>query len=209
MARFMNNVKTAVLLAGMMGLFLYVGSFWGRQGIIVALLLGGAMNFVAFFFSDKIAIASMGGRLVSEEDAPELVHMVRELSQKAGLPMPKVYICPQPAPNAFATGRNPSHAAVAVTQGILQMLNHEELKGVIGHELAHVKHRDILISTVAATIAGAISALGYMLYLVPISSSDNRRGGQSPRGAGHDYPRTHRSDPDSVGYQPETRVQRR
>jgi len=178
MARMMNNIKTVLLLAGLMGLFLYIGSFWGRQGMIMALILGGVMNFIAYFFSDKIALATMGGQPVTERDAPELVQMVRELSQKAGLPMPKVYICPQAAPNAFATGRNPRHAAVAVTQGLLEMLNREELKGVLGHELAHVKHRDILISTIAATIAGAISALGYMMRFAPVgSSSDDRRGG--------------------------------
>jgi len=142
------------------------------------LILGGVMNFIAYFFSDKIALATMGGQPVTERDAPELVQMVRELSQKAGLPMPKVYICPQAAPNAFATGRNPRHAALAVTQGLLEMLNREELKGVLGHELAHVKHRDILISTIAATIAGAISALGYMMRFAHLgSSSDDRRGG--------------------------------
>ncbi len=175
MFRFINNLKTTVLLAAMMGLFLYVGSFWGNQGIILALVLGGFMNFFAYFFSDKLALATMQAQEVTEQEAPELIGIVRDLSQRAGLPMPRVYICPQQAPNAFATGRNPQHAAVCVTQGIMQLLDRNELMGVIGHELAHVKHRDILISSVAATIAGAISALGYLLWFIPMGG-DNRRG---------------------------------
>ncbi|MBN1435450.1 MAG: M48 family metalloprotease [Sedimentisphaerales bacterium] len=174
MFRLMNNVRTAILLAGLMALFLYIGSFWGQGGIIIALLLGGTMNMVAYFFSDKIAIASMRARPVTEAQAPQLYSIVRELSQKANLPMPRIYICPQSAPNAFATGRNPRNAAVAVTEGLLHILDRNELMGVLGHELAHVKHRDILISCIAATIAGAISALGYLLWFVPMG--DNRRG---------------------------------
>jgi len=174
--RFANNLKTAMLLALMMALFMYVGSFWGGNGMVIALLLGGVMNFVAYFYSDKIALATMRAQEVSEEQAPQLVGIVRELSDRAGLPMPRVYICPQDAPNAFATGRNPANAAVAVTRGLLAVLGRDELAGVIGHELAHVKHRDILISTVAATIAGAISALGYMLYFIPLGGSGSRRG---------------------------------
>jgi heat shock protein HtpX len=122
----------------------------------------------------------MHAQPVDENQAPQLYEIVRELTQKANLPMPRIYICPQPAPNAFATGRNPRHAAVAVTEGLLNILNHNELKGVLAHELAHVKHRDILISSVAATIAGAISALGYLLYFIPMQSSsddDSREGG--------------------------------
>jgi len=179
MFRLVNNVKTMLLLAGLMVLFVYVGSLiHGREGMMVALLLGGGMNVVAYFFSDKIALASMRAQLVTEEQAPELVGVVREMASRANLPMPRVYICPQQAPNAFATGRNPNNAAVAVTQGLLQLINRQELMGVIGHELAHVKHRDILIQTVAATIAGAISALGYMLYFVPLGGG-NRRGGNA------------------------------
>jgi len=175
MFRFVNNVKTFLLLVMMMMVFLYVGSYWGNRGIIMALILGCGMNIIAYFFSDKIALASMRGREVTQQQAPELYGIVRELAGRANLPMPKVYICPQEAPNAFATGRNPKNAAVAVTQGLLQMLNRNELMGVIAHELAHVKHRDILISSIAATIAGAISALGYLLYFVPMGG-DNRRG---------------------------------
>jgi len=176
MFRFINNVRTFLLLAGLMAVFVIAGQMiGGRNGIIIALIFGGGMNVIAYFFSDKIALASMRAQPVTEADSPELVSVVRELSQKAQIPMPRVYICPQQAPNAFATGRNPRNAAVAITQGLLQMLNRDELMGVIGHELAHVKHRDILIQTVAATIAGAISALGYLLWFIPMGG-DNRRG---------------------------------
>jgi heat shock protein HtpX len=176
MFRLVNNIKTTILLAALMGIFLAAGSMWGRNGILIALLLGGGMNIFAYFFSDKLALLTMQARPVTENEAPQLITIVRQLAQKAGLPMPRVYICPQSAPNAFATGRNPNHAAVAVTEGLLEALDDQELMGVLGHELAHVKHRDILISSIAATIAGAISALGYMLYFVPVGGSDNRRG---------------------------------
>ena len=176
MFRLVNNLKTGMLLAALMALFIYAGHLiGGRQGMVIALVLGGGMNIVAYFLSDKIALASMRAKPVTEAEAPELVGMVRELAQKAGLPMPRVYVCPQQAPNAFATGRNPSNAVVAVTQGILQILSYDELRGVIGHELAHIKHRDILIQSIAATIAGAITALGYLLWFVPMGG-DNRRG---------------------------------
>jgi heat shock protein HtpX len=178
MFRFMNNVRTMLLLAMLMVVFVYVGSLFGQRGMIFALVLGGGMNIVAYFFSDKIALASMHARPVTEQELPELVEMVRELAQKANLPMPRVCICPQQAPNAFATGRNPHNAVVAVTEGLMRSLNRNELMGVIGHELAHVKNRDILIQSIAATIAGAISALGYMLWFVPIGGSD-RRGGNA------------------------------
>jgi heat shock protein HtpX len=163
MTRFINNTKTAVLLGALFGLVLFLGYlFGGPQGLIIAFVLGGVMNVVAFFYSDKLAIVAMRGQEVDENSAPDLVHMVARLSQNAGLPMPRVYVCPQQAPNAFATGRSPKHAAVAVTHGALQLLAYDELEGVIGHELAHVKNRDTLISTVAAIIAGAISYLGWM-----------------------------------------------
>ncbi len=167
-----------LLLAMLMVVFVYVGSLFGQRGMAFALVLGGGMNIVAYFFSDKIALASMHARPVTEQEAPELLEMVRELAQKANLPMPRVCICPQQAPNAFATGRNPHNAVVAVTEGLMRSLNRNELMGVIGHELAHVKNRDILIQSIAATIAGAISALGYMLWFVPIGGSD-RRGGNA------------------------------
>jgi len=176
MFRFMNNVRTAMLLAGLMALFILAGQYLGgNTGMVIAFGIGCVMNFGAYFFSDKLALKSMRAQGVSESDAPELVQMVRELSEKANLPMPRVYICPQDAPNAFATGRNPGNAAVAVTKGILEILNRDELKGVIGHELAHIKHRDILISSIAATIAGAISMLGYILIFLPIGGG--RRNG--------------------------------
>jgi len=174
MFRLMNNVRTAILLALLMSIFVAVGSIWGQQGMIMALIFGGLMNVIAYFFSDKIALATMRAQPVTEQEAPELVAMVRQLAGRANLPMPRVCICPQQAPNAFATGRNPKNAVVAVTQGLLQMMDRNELMGVIGHELAHIKHRDILIQTVAATVAGAITSVGIMLRFMPIGGDDRR-----------------------------------
>jgi heat shock protein HtpX len=134
----------------------------GKQGMTIALIFALGMNFFAYWFSDKIVLKMYGAKQITESEAPDLYSIVRMLSQKAELPMPKVYIIDQEQPNAFATGRNPKHAAVAVTKGIIRILSREELQGVIGHELAHVKHRDILVSTIAATIAGAISYLAQM-----------------------------------------------
>lgn len=134
----------------------------GRQGMTIALVLAFLMNFVSYFFSDKIVLKMYRAQEVSESQAPVLYRIVRSLAQKAGMPMPKVYIIPDASPNAFATGRNPKHAAVAATEGIMKILSEEELAGVMAHELAHVRHRDILIGTVAATIAGAISYLAHM-----------------------------------------------
>lgn len=164
MIKFVNNVKTAMLLGLLFGVVLAGGfALGGQQGLIIAFVLGLVMNFTAFFFSDKIAIASMRGKLVDENsEYAELVHMVNGLADGAGMPRPAVYVCPQPSPNAFATGRSPSKAAVAVTQGAFELLTYDELKGVMAHELAHVKNRDTLTSTVAATIAGAITALTWM-----------------------------------------------
>ena len=162
MTRLVNNTKTAVLLGGLFGLILLAGQLiGGTQGLIFAFLLGGAGNLVAFFFSDKIALKAMRGQELTDPAHP-LVQMVERLAERADLPMPRVYICPQQAPNAFATGRSPKHAAVAVTQGALQLLTEDELAGVMGHELAHVRNRDTLTSTVAATIAGAISSIGWI-----------------------------------------------
>lgn len=166
MVRFANNFKTAVLLGGLLGLFLFVGSFYGQQGLTIALVFGLITNFGAWFFSDKIAIASMQGREVTRENGGDLYPMVEELSRRAGLPMPRVYVCPHDAPNAFATGRSPSKAAVAVTQGALQLLNRDELEGVIGHELAHIKNRDTLISTIAATISGVLAFVAQWGFLL-------------------------------------------
>lgn len=158
-----NSTKTALLMGGLMGLALGIGYLIGGPGAMaVALVLGGAMNLVAFFFSDKIALATMRARQITERDDPALWRSVASLSRQAGLPMPRVYISPTPAPNAFATGRGPRHSAVCVTTGLRQLLNEQELAGVVAHELAHIKHRDILIGTIAAMIAGAISYLAYM-----------------------------------------------
>lgn len=171
MTKFFNNVKTAMLLGGMFALVLVIGAQFGQNGLIIAFIAGGAMNVIAFFFSDKIALASMRAQEVDEQTAPDLHSMVRRLAQNANLPMPRVYICPQQAPNAFATGRSPSKAAVAVTVGALRLLNEQELEGVMAHELAHVKNRDTLTSCIAATIAGAISFLGYMAFFMGGSNS--------------------------------------
>lgn len=169
MIQFWNNTKTAMLLGALFGLILLAGYALGdntglgvNAGLTFALVIGAGMNFFAFFYSDKIALRAMRAQEVDESSAPDLVHMVERLANNANLPMPRVYICPQEAPNAFATGRSPKHAAVAVTQGALRLLSYEELEGVMAHELAHVKNRDTLISTVAATIAGALSYLGWI-----------------------------------------------
>lgn len=159
----MNNIKTMVLLVTLTLVLVWAGgALGGRQGMTMALIFAVGMNFFAYWFSDKIVLRMYGAREVTESEAPELYSIVRRLAQRAEIPMPKVYMISQEQPNAFATGRNPKHAAVAVTTGIMRILSSDELAGVIGHELAHVKHRDILISTVAATIAGAISYLAQM-----------------------------------------------
>ncbi|MBA2848414.1 heat shock protein HtpX [Thermosulfuriphilus ammonigenes] len=160
----MNNIlKTFILLAALTGLFLVVGqAIGGRQGAILALVIAGFMNFFAYWFSDRLALAMSGAQPVSPSQAPELHAIVERLARTAGIPKPRVYIIPTQTPNAFATGRNPSHAAVAVTEGILHILDWNELEGVLAHELAHIKNRDVLISSVAAVIAGAISYLAQM-----------------------------------------------
>lgn len=181
MSKFYNNVKTVLLLGSMTALVLVCGHLiGGRQGVTIALVLAGVMNFVAYFFSDKIALSSMGAQEVGS-DHP-LYRIVAGLAQRANMPMPRVYVSPQAAPNAFATGRGPNKSAVCATEGLLQMLDSNEVAGVMAHELAHVKHRDILISSIAATIAGAISYLGYMLYFPGAMSSDDEDGGGSPLG---------------------------
>jgi len=157
MSIWFNNIKTAFLLGAMTALFVLVGSRWGTGGMILAFAFGGMMNIGAWWFSDKLALAAMRGREVDAQSAPALYAMIDRLRQRAGLPMPRVYICPHAAPNAFATGRNPKHAAVAVTEGALKLLNEHELEGVLAHELTHVRHRDTLISCVAATIAGVLA----------------------------------------------------
>ena len=160
----MNNVKTMVLMAGLMGLFLLAGQLLGgAQGLVLALVLGGAFNFIMYFFSDRMVLRMYGAHIVTEAEAPELYRMVDRLRQRAGLPMPTVAVAPHEQPNAFATGRNPEHAVVAVTTGILKYVPQDELEGVLAHELAHVKNRDMLITTLAAGIAGAISNLPYLI----------------------------------------------
>ncbi len=159
----MNTFKTFLFMFALMLLFIWVGgAIGGRSGMTIALVLALMMNLGTYWFSDKIVLAMYRAREVTEAEAPGLYSIVRGLAQKAGLPMPRVYIIDADQPNAFATGRNPKHAAVAVTTGIMRILTEEELAGVIAHELAHIKHRDILISTIAATIAGAISYLAHM-----------------------------------------------
>ncbi|MDZ4755655.1 MAG: M48 family metalloprotease [Phycisphaerae bacterium] len=172
MVAFTNNLKTAALLGGLFALVVFVGSYWGWQGMIIAGVFGVVMNFSVWFFSDKLAVASMSAKEVDAKSAPELVDMVQRLADRAGLPMPRVYVCPQQAPNAFATGRNPRHAAVAVTQGALQLLDRHELEGVIAHELAHIKNRDTLTSTIAGTVAGIFSMLAQMAFFFGGSSRE-------------------------------------
>ena len=155
-----NWVKTSLLMAAIVALFGAIGAMVGGQtGMLLALLFGGAMNVFAYWYSDKMVLKMYQAREVDEASAPQFYGMVRELAQRAELPMPKVYLIDEAQPNAFATGRNPDNAAVAATTGILQLLSAREIRGVMAHELAHVRHRDILISTISATMAGAISAL--------------------------------------------------
>ena len=175
MSKFYNNMKTAMLLGLMTALILWIGSFWGQQGIVMALIMAAVMNFAGYFFSDKIALMTMRAQEVGPEHP--LYQIVEPLAQRAQIPMPRVYVSPTNAPNAFATGRNPNHAAVCATEGLLQMLNRNEVAGVMAHELAHVKHRDILIQSVAATIGGAISMLGYMFMFGGGRSQDSEEGG--------------------------------
>jgi heat shock protein HtpX len=160
----MNNVKTFVLLAGLLGLFVLVGQLLGgSSGLLIALVFGSLFNFIMYFFSDRLVLRMYGAHVVTAQEAPELYAMVDRLRQKAGLPMPTVAVAPHEQPNAFATGRNPEHAVVAVTTGILKYVPQEELEGVIAHELAHIKNRDMLIATVAAGVAAALSNLPYLL----------------------------------------------
>jgi heat shock protein HtpX len=178
-----NTFKTAFLLTAMTLLLMLAGrAFGGRNGMLIALIFAAVMNFVSYFFSDKIALAMYRAQPVTREDLPRVYNIVERLAQKVGLPTPKVYVIPTDSPNAFATGRNPTHASVAVTQGILGLLNDEELEGVIAHELGHVRNRDILISSIAATLAGAITWLANvakwgMIFGGYGGDRDERRGG--------------------------------
>jgi heat shock protein HtpX len=164
-----NVLKTGFLLAVLTCLVVLIGgAVGGQQGMLIALVLALAMNFVSYWFSDKMVLAMYRAQPVDEAAAPELYSMVRNLATRAGIPMPRVYIIPTETPNAFATGRNPEHAAIAVTEGIMRILGREELEGVIAHELSHVKNRDTLIMTIAATLAGAITYLAHMAQFAAI-----------------------------------------
>ncbi|MBI4572965.1 MAG: zinc metalloprotease HtpX [candidate division NC10 bacterium] len=158
-----NTIKTTALLAALTVLFILIGGMvGGEQGMVIAFLFAGLMNFASYWWSDRIVLWMYGAQEVNQAEAPEFHALIRRLAQRAGLPMPKVYVIPTDTPNAFATGRNPNHAAVAATQGILRVLTPDEIEGVMAHELGHVRNRDILISTVAATLAGAIMMLARM-----------------------------------------------
>jgi heat shock protein HtpX len=158
-----NQIRTTVLMALLTVLIMVIGQWLGgRQGMIIALVMAAGMNFFSYWFSDKIVLRMYNAQEVGPQESPELFGMVQELCRRANLPMPKVYVIPQDAPNAFATGRNPEHAAVAVTQGLLKLMSREEAMGVLAHELAHVRNRDILIGSIAATMAGAIMLLANM-----------------------------------------------
>lgn len=178
----MNTTKTIVLMVGLSVLLVMIGgAFGGRTGMIYAFGFALVMNMFSYWFSDKIVLSMYGARQVSEAEAPELYNVTRNLAMKMNMPMPKVYIIPSEAPNAFATGRNPNHAAVAATEGIMRLLTREELEGVMAHELGHVRNRDILIGTIAATIAAAISMLAHMAQWALIFGGgrrdDENRGG--------------------------------
>src|SRR5213082_3178053 len=178
-----NTFKTAFLLTALTLLLMFVGRiFGGQNGMLIALIFAAVLNFVSYFFSDKIALAMYRAKPVTREELPRVYGIVERLSQKIGIPMPKIYVIPTDSPNAFATGRNPQHASVAVTHGILQLLDDEELEGVLAHELGHVKNRDILTSSIAATLAGAITMVARMGYWASIfggggGGRDRERGG--------------------------------
>src|ERR1039458_50932 len=181
-----NNFKTTILLAAMTGLVLGIGELWGGQnGLMLALVIAGVMNLGTYFFSDKIALATSGAKPIAREESPRIYQIVERLAAKANIPVPKIYMIPTDSPNAFATGRSPSHASVAVTHGILEICNDEEIEGVLAHELGHVKNRDILTSAVVATLAGAITLIGRMLWYAELfggfggggGGRDDRRGG--------------------------------
>jgi heat shock protein HtpX len=174
----MNTLKTASLLTLLTLIILGIGErLGGQNGMVYALVIAAGMNFFSYFFSDKLALAMNGARPVTREQLPRVYQVVERLTQNAGLPMPRIYVIPTDSPNAFATGRNPSHAAVAVTEGILRLLDDEELEGVLAHELGHVRNRDILISSVAATLAGAITMLARFEFWFGGRDDRDRGGG--------------------------------
>jgi heat shock protein HtpX len=181
----MSNIfKTGLLLAVLTAMLVLIGgAIGGQQGMVFAFVIALVMNFVSYWFSDKIVLAAYGARPIDEASAPRLYAIVHRLATRAGVPMPRVYLIPSETPNAFATGRNPEHAVVAVTEGIMRILDEEELEGVLAHELSHVKNRDVLISTIAATLAGAITYLAHMAQWAAIFGGrgrDDEEGGTNP-----------------------------
>jgi heat shock protein HtpX len=180
----MNTMKTALLMAGLTALLVAVGGLWGRNGMMLFFGLAMVMNLGSYWFSDKIVLKMYGAKQVSESDAPVLYGITRDLAARANMPMPKVYIIPSDALNAFATGRNPQHAAVAATQGIIRSLSREELTGVMAHELSHVGNRDILIGTIAAALAGAIGMIANMAQWGMIFGGFGGRRDDEDRGGG-------------------------
>jgi len=178
----MNTLRTAFLLTALTLLLIWIGSHWGENGAIIAFVIAAGMNFFSYFYSDKLALAMYRAQPVTREQLPRAYQVVERMTGRLGLPMPKIYVIPTDSPNAFATGRNPKHASVAVTHGILQLLNDEELEGVLAHELGHVKNRDILTSSIAATLAGAITLLARMGWWAEMfgfggGGRDEREGG--------------------------------
>jgi heat shock protein HtpX len=181
----MSNVfKTGLLLAVLTAMLVLIGgAIGGQQGMMIAFVIALGMNFLSYWFSDKMVLAAYGAQPIDEAAAPRLYAIVRRLATRAGIPMPRVYLVPSETPNAFATGRNPQHAVVAVTEGIMRILDEEELEGVLAHELSHVKNRDVLISTIAATLAGAITYLAHMAQWAAMfggRSRDDEEGGSNP-----------------------------
>ncbi|HEV2991510.1 MAG TPA: zinc metalloprotease HtpX [Candidatus Angelobacter sp.] len=174
----MNTLKTAFLLTALTLFALFMGEYFGGQnGMVLALVMAGVMNFVSYFFSDKIALAMNGARAVSREELPRVYSVVERFTGRMGIPMPKIYVIPTDSPNAFATGRNPNHASIAVTEGTLRLLDDEELEGVLAHELSHVRNRDILISSIAATLAGAITMVARLGFWFGGRDDRDRGGG--------------------------------
>ena len=181
----MNTLKTAFLLTALTLFLLFIGDhFGGRNGLILAFVFAGGMNFFSYFFSDKLALRMYRAKPATREELPRVYKVVENMTQRVGIPMPKIYVIPSDSPNAFATGRNPAHASVAVTQGILQLLTDEELEGVLAHELGHVRNRDILTSSIAATLAGAITMIARMGYWASIFGGYGGGGRDSRRGGG-------------------------
>ena len=194
----LNGLKTALLLGALSGLLLLIGdALGGAQGLMLGFLLAGVMNFGSYWFSDKIVLKMYSAKEV--DSSHPLYRITANLAQRGGLPMPKVYVIPQESPNAFATGRNPEHAAVAATEGIMRILDEQELEGVIAHELAHVKHRDILISSIAATIAAAIMMVSRFAMFFGGGRDENNRGREPDCAARDDDSRAARRDADPGG----------